>query len=197
MIHPWHDVSVGSKAPEEFDVVIEIPRGNKVKYEMDKDTGLLRVDRMLHSSVFYPANYGFIPQTLAEDEDPVDVLVLMQEPVVPLSVVSVRPLGYMEMLDQGEKDDKLICVCVDDPEYDHYKALEDLPPQRLKEIKRFFDDYKKNENKHVVTGQFYGVEDAKKLVLESMKRYTTEINTNPKYGKLRRMREYVAGGRQQ
>ncbi len=110
MSHAWHDVEIGDAAPREFQAVVEIPKGSKVKYELDKETGLLRVDRVLYSSVFYPMNYGFIPQTLGDDHDPLDVLVLMQEPVVPLSIVRAKPIGMMTMVDQGENDEKMICV---------------------------------------------------------------------------------------
>jgi len=179
--HPWHDVELGDNAPNEFNAVVEIPRGCKVKYELDKDSGLLKVDRILYSSVIYPANYGFIPKTLGEDHDPVDVLVLMQEPVVPLSIVRVRPIGYMDMLDHGERDDKIICVHVDDPEYSHYKSINDLPPHRLKEIKRFFEDYKKNEHKEVIVDKFFDAEEAKKVIRDSMDRYITEVVSKQKY----------------
>ena len=106
MPHPWHDVPIGDEAPEEFTALIEIPKGSRVKYELDKETGLLKVDRILYSSVIYPANYGFIPRTLGDDDDPLDVLVLMQEPVQPLSILRARPIGMMHMVDEGENDDK-------------------------------------------------------------------------------------------
>ena len=110
MTHPWHEIPIGDLAPREFQAVIEIPKGGKVKYELDKPSGLLRVDRVLYSSVVYPANYGFIPQTLGDDDDPLDVLVLMQEPVVPLSILRVRPIGMMTMVDQGQNDEKNRCI---------------------------------------------------------------------------------------
>ena len=106
MTHPWHDVPIGDEVPEEFTTLIEIPKGSRVKYELDKETGLLKVDRILYSSVHYPANYGFIPRTLGDDGDPLDVLVLMQEPVQPLSLVVVRPIGMMHMIDDGENDER-------------------------------------------------------------------------------------------
>jgi len=110
MSHPWHDIEIGDDAPEVVQAVIEIPKGSKVKYELDKDTGLLRVDRILYSSVIYPTNYGFIPRTLGDDDDPLDVLVLMQEPVMPLCTLTARPIGLMNMQDRGEGDEKIICV---------------------------------------------------------------------------------------
>jgi inorganic pyrophosphatase len=119
---------------------VEISKGSKVKYELDKKTGLIKVDRVLYSSVVYPHNYGFIPRTLCEDNDPMDVLVLMQEPILPGSFLRARAIGLMPMIDQGEKDDKIIAVCADDPEYRHYNNLSELSPHRLQEIKRFFED---------------------------------------------------------
>src|SRR5271157_5591877 len=121
MIHPWHDVTPGDKLPEEFDCVIEIPFGSSVKYELDKETGMIRLDRILYSAVYYPANYGFIPQTLAEDDDPLDVLVLCQEPVVPLTLVTARAIGLMTMMDSGKRDHKILAVALNDPEYAPFK----------------------------------------------------------------------------
>ncbi|WOL12295.1 soluble inorganic pyrophosphatase isoform X1 [Canna indica] len=130
--HPWHDLEIG--------LVVEITKGSKVKYELDKKTGLIKVDRVLYSSVVYPHNYGFIPRTLCEDNDPMDVLVLMQEPVISGCFLRARAIGLMPMLDQGERDDKIIAVCEDDPEYRHYNDISELSPHRLAEIKRFFED---------------------------------------------------------
>ncbi|XP_042392846.1 soluble inorganic pyrophosphatase isoform X2 [Zingiber officinale] len=138
--HPWHDLEIGPGAPAVFNCVVEIARGSKVKYELDKTTGLIKVDRVLYSSVVYPHNYGFIPRTLCEDGDPMDVLVLMQEPVISGCFLRARAIGLMPMIDQGEKDDKIIAVCADDPEFRHYKDINDLPPHRLAEIRRFFED---------------------------------------------------------
>jgi inorganic pyrophosphatase len=162
MSHPWHDVHIGPQAPEEFQAVIEIPKGSKVKYELDKETGLLRVDRILSSSVIYPASYGFIPQTLGDDHDPLDVLVLMQEPVVPLSILRVRPIGMMTMLDQGENDEKIVSIHLDDPEYREYT-----------EVRRFFEDYKALEHKEVLVQDFLGPDEAKKAVTHAMGLYET------------------------
>jgi inorganic pyrophosphatase len=126
----------GNDVPDMCNVVIEIPRGSKVKYELDKDTGLCFVDRILFSSVVYPHNYGFVPKTLCEDGDPIDVLVLMQEAVVPMCFLRARPIGVMQMLDQGERDDKIIAVHADDPEFKGFSDISQLPPHRLAEIKR-------------------------------------------------------------
>eukprot|EP00922_Rhytidocystis_sp_ex-Travisia-forbesii_P016130 GHVS01023990.1.p2 GENE.GHVS01023990.1~~GHVS01023990.1.p2 ORF type:complete len:197 (+),score=28.29 GHVS01023990.1:216-806(+) len=173
--HPWHDVTLGDKAPDEFNCVVEIPKGGKVKYELDKESGLLKVDRILYSSVIYPANYGFIPRTLGEDHDPLDMLVLMSETVVPLSIVRVRPIGLMRMLDQGEEDDKIICVHLDDPAVAEYTSIDQIPQHTLKEIRRFFEDYKKNEHKEVVVDEIVGPEEAKKSVRKGMDLYIKEV----------------------
>ena len=138
MVHPWHDVPIGEEAPEEFNALVEITKGSKVKYELDKETGLLMVDRVLYSSVIYPANYGFIPRTLGDDGDPLDVLVIMQEPVQPLSILRARPIGMMHMVDEGQNDEKIVCVHLDDPEYTSYEHFEELPEHRLTELQRFF-----------------------------------------------------------
>jgi inorganic pyrophosphatase len=172
MLHPWHDVEIGSDAPAEFQALIEIPKGSKVKYELDKETGLIRVDRVLYSSVIYPANYGFIPQTLGDDHDPLDVLVLMQEQVVPLSILRVRPIGMMTMVDQGDNDEKIICVHLDDPEYRHFKNINELPRHRMDELRRFFEDYKKLENKEVLVQDFLGPDEAMDTVRHCMKLYS-------------------------
>src|SRR6202007_2074109 len=147
--HAWHDVSPGKDVPRDFQAVIEIPLGSNVKYELDKHTGLLKVDRIIQYEVFYPANYGFIPQTYAEDNDPLDVLVLCQEPIQPLSLIKARAIGLMTMVDSGASDDKVIAVATNDPEYSDYTEARDLPPHRLLVLRRFFQDYKQLEGKEV------------------------------------------------
>jgi inorganic pyrophosphatase len=171
MMHPWHDVSIGTEAPEIVTSVIEVPKGSKIKYELDKESGLIRVDRILFSSVHYPANYGFIPQTLCEDKDPLDILVLGQEPTLPLSLMRARPIGVMKMQDQGEADDKIIAVHIDDPEFTHYQKIEELPPHWMKQVKRFFEDYKALENKQVIVDQFLGPKEALAVIQQSIKLY--------------------------
>src|SRR5438132_2687736 len=130
MIHPWHDVTPGDKLPAEFSSVIEIPFGSSVKYELDKASGLIKLDRVLYSAVYYPANYGFIPQTLAEDDDRLHVLVLCQEAVAPLTLVEARAIGLMTMIDSGKKDHKVLAVAVNDPEYNGFREATELAPHR-------------------------------------------------------------------
>ncbi|KAG9453637.1 hypothetical protein H6P81_006541 [Aristolochia fimbriata] len=173
--HPWHDLEIGPGAPKIFNCVVEIGKGSKVKYELDKKSGLIKVDRVLYSSVVYPHNYGFIPRTLCEDSDPMDVLVLMQEPVLPGCFLRAKAIGLMPMIDQGEKDDKIIAVCADDPEYRHYTDIKELPPHRLAEIRRFFEDYKKNENKEVAVNDFLPATTAYEAIQHSMDLYATYI----------------------
>ena len=175
MLNPWHDVELGDEVPEIFPAIIEVPKGSKTKYELDKATGMIRVDRILYSSVQYPANYGFIPRTYCEDHDPLDVLVLGQEPVAPLSIMRAKPIGLMKMLDHGEADDKIIAVHADDPEYAHYESIDELPPHRMTEVKRFFEDYKVLEEKNVVVEDFFSKMEALKTIMTSMTFYQKEF----------------------
>jgi inorganic pyrophosphatase len=176
MTHPWHDVPIGDDAPDEFNVVIEVSKGSKVKYELDKDTGLLEVDRILYSSVVYPENYGFIPQTLADDDDPLDVIVLMQEPVQPMSLLEVRPIGIMPMVDEGENDENIICVHVEDPQYEGFTNVGQFPGHRLREIQQFFMEYKNLENKEVEVGDIKGPDEAKQYVQHSIEQYKKQYS---------------------
>jgi len=171
MLHAWHDVSPGKELPRDFLAVIEIPLGSNVKYELDKTTGLLKVDRIIHSAVFYPANYGFIPQTYAEDNDPLDVLVLCQEPVQPLSLIRARAIGVMTMTDSGATDDKIIAVATDDPEFNEYIEARDLPNHRLLVLKRFFQDYKQLEGKAVQVEEIRPAYAAAAIIERSLARY--------------------------
>jgi len=174
-VNSWHDIELGDDVPHLFPAVIEVPKGSKNKYELDKVTGMIRVDRVLFSSVQYPANYGFIPRTYCEDNDPLDVLVLGQEPVYPLTILTAKPIGLMRMSDQGEMDDKIIAVHANDPEYAHYTSISELSPHRMNEIKRFFEDYKVLENKKVVVEDFLGVSHAIKSLEDSMACYNEKF----------------------
>ena len=173
-MHPWHDVELGDHIERDFRAVIEIPKGGKVKYELDKTTGMLWLDRVLHSAVHYPANYGFLPRTYCDDDDPLDVLVLGQEPVVPLCILRARAIGVITMHDEKGRDDKIIAVHVDDPEYDHYRDISELPPHRLRELERFFLDYKILENKQVVVPEPEGAGPALAAVIDSFAYYRRE-----------------------
>src|SRR6266568_2164482 len=172
MTHAWHDVTPGEHLPAEFTSVIEIPMGSSVKYELDKRTGLLRLDRVLYSAVYYPANYGFIPQTLAEDDDPLDVLVLCQEAVAPLTLVSARAIGLMTMIDSGKKDHKVLAVAVDDPEYNGFRQTTELPAHRLNMLRRFFQDYKTLEGKAVEVDELQAAKDSLPVIEDALARYS-------------------------
>src|SRR5664279_1110688 len=169
--HAWHCVETGKNAPALVKSIIEIPKGSKGKYELDKDTGLLRLDRVLFSSVHYPANYGFIPQTYCDDHDPLDILVICSIELFPMSIVEAKVIGVMEMIDGDERDDKIISVARNDMSVNYINELSELPPHTLVELKRFFEDYKKLEHKNVIVEQFLSKEKAYEIVLESMKLY--------------------------
>jgi len=171
-MHVWHDIYVDDQLIEKaFPVVIEVPKGSKNKYELDKETGFLRLDRVLYSAVHYPANYGFIPRTYCDDGDPLDVLVLGQEPVHPLAVVEARAIGAMRMRDEKGIDDKILAVNVVDPSVADYMDHTQLPTHTLREIKRFFEDYKQLEQKQVAVEDFMGPEDALRTLRESLDLY--------------------------
>ena len=159
-MHPVHDIAVPDDLTAFVPAVIEIPRGSHLKYEVDKPTGLLRLDRVLYSAVYYPANYGFIPRTHADDGDPLDILVLMQEPVEPLTIVRARAIGGMQMTDDKGGDDKIVAVCVDDPAVAHYRTIAELPPHVMRELERFFTDYKVLEGKRSEVGEMYDTAQA-------------------------------------
>lgn len=167
----WHDIPLGDNAPETFHTIIEIPRGSANKYEVDKETGLIKLDRVLYGSQYYPFDYGFAPQTYWHDDDPLDVLVLTTFPLLPGLLVEVRPIGVLEMLDGGDSDSKIIAVPSEDPRYTHYTQLEDVGEHRLKEIENFFDTYKVLQGKEVITQGYKGREEAMKIIEESVRLY--------------------------
>lgn len=175
MAHPWHDLPNNPDTADRFfNVVIEIPRGSKMKYELDKPSGLLRADRVLFSSVMYPADYGFLPRSYCEDGDPLDVLVLGSESVQPLTIMQARAIGVMRMKDEGKADDKVIAVHINDPAVNEYTDVSQVPKHTFREIKRFFQDYKALENKEVTVEQFAGASEALKVVKESLALYRAE-----------------------
>ena len=171
-MHPWHDTYVDEAVISTgFPVVIEIPKGSKNKYELDKETGLLRLDRVLYSAVHYPADYGFIPRTFCDDGDPLDALVLSQEPVYPLTIVEARAIGLMRMRDDRGLDDKIIAVSVRDPAVADYTDAAQLPSHLLREVKRFFQDYKVLENKQVIVDEPLGAAQALEVINDALDLY--------------------------
>jgi inorganic pyrophosphatase len=170
-MHPVHDIELPPDLTLWVPAVVEIPRGSHLKYEVDKPTGLLRLDRVLYSAVHYPANYGFIPRTHGEDNDPLDILVLMQEPVAPLTIVRSRAIGGLHMVDDMGGDDKIIAVCIDDPAYSHYERLDQLPSHVMRELDRFFRDYKMLEDKRVDVDEFYDKAHAIEVIKKACAAY--------------------------
>ena len=169
--HPWHELSPGDDIPSCVNAIIEIPKGSKAKYEIDKESGLLRLDRVLFSSVMYPANYGFIPKTYCDDKDPLDILVLCSVDVIPMSIIEAKAIGVMHMVDNGEQDDKISAVAKNDMSVNYINDLSQLPPHTMKEIVRFFQDYKALEHKNVTIEQLMGREEAERVILESVELY--------------------------
>ena len=167
----WHDVSLGEKAPEEFNVIIEIPKGSKNIYEIDKETGLIKLDRAMKTSQDYPFDYGFAPQTLWEDNDALDVVVLTTYPLSTGILVTVRPIAVMHMMDGGESDDKIIAVPMDDPRWENVKDLADINPHTIKEFKHFFETYKSIEDKSVTIDGVEGKDKAIEAVKKSVELY--------------------------
>ncbi|HVA99200.1 MAG TPA: inorganic diphosphatase [Bacteroidia bacterium] len=169
--NPWHQVDIGKQQPDIVQAIIEIPKGSKAKYELDKETGMLRLDRVLFSSVYYPANYGFIPQTLGEDHDPLDILVLSQIDIQPLCIVKAKVIGVMRMLDNKEADDKIIAVAENDMSINHINTISELPAHFMLELKNFFEDYKKLENKEVIVEDFQDEKIAKIIIQQAIVDY--------------------------
>ena len=172
----WHDINADRIKPDDFVCVIEISKGSKKKYELDKETGLIMLDRILHSAVHYPANYGFIPKTYGDDKDPLDVLLLCSETIQPLTLVEAYPIGVMYMVDGGENDEKVIAIAKNDPIYNSYKDISELPKHIFDEIKHFFVTYKDLENKKTIVEKFGDAKDAKQIIEDCIKNYNNKFN---------------------
>lgn len=175
VLHPWHGVPYGENAPEFVNAIIEIPEGSRAKYEIDKESGLLKLDRVIYSSFHYPVNYGFIPQTYGDDKDPLDILVITSLPVQPLTLIEAKVLGVMQMVDGGDADDKIIAVAAKDPSVNHYNRFDELPPHFFSELRHFFEEYKRLENKTVVVEDFGDMEKAHGIVRSAVEAYKKYI----------------------
>ncbi|QJB35998.1 inorganic diphosphatase [Chitinophaga oryzae] len=171
MTNPWHSVSPGSEVPHIVNAIIEIPKGCRAKYELDKESGLLKLDRVLYSSVYYPANYGFIPQSYCDDHDPLDILVLSQVECVPMCIIEAKVIGVMQMVDGGEADDKIIAVAANDMSVNHINDISELPPHFIDEMRHFFEEYKRLEKKSVIVEEFQNKEKAEKIIIQSFEDY--------------------------
>lgn len=169
--HPWHGVEPGDNAPRIVNAVIEIPQGSRAKYEIDKESGLLKLDRIIYSSFYYPVNYGFIPQSYGGDKDPLDILVISSVSVHPLCLVQSRVIGVMQMVDSGDADDKIIAVSINDPSVNYINNIEELPKHFFSELRHFFEEYKKLENKAVKVDQFQDKATALKIIDDALKYY--------------------------
>ncbi|HET9057959.1 MAG TPA: inorganic diphosphatase [Chitinophagaceae bacterium] len=171
ILHPWHGVSPGDGVPRQVKAIIEIPQGSRAKYEIDKISGLLKLDRVIYSSFHYPVNYGFIPQTLGQDGDPLDILVLCSQSITPLCIVDATVIGNMQMIDSGEEDDKIIAVATKDPSVNHINNVEDLPQHFFLELKHYFEQYKVLENKKVEIDNFQDKATGLKIIENALKFY--------------------------
>lgn len=181
MINPWHDVELGENVPDIVNSIIEIPEVSRAKYELDKKTGLLKLDRVLFSALYYPANYGFIPRTLGDDNDPLDILVLSQIAIEPLCIVESKVIGVMRMLDQNEADDKIIAVAAKDMSVGHINDISELPVHFIKELKHFFEEYKKLEHKTVKVEHFQEKKVATQIIIKSIENYNKNFGLTNKY----------------
>jgi inorganic pyrophosphatase len=179
-LHPWHDIAVGSNPPEQITAVIEIPTNERNKYELDKTLGMFRLDRVLHSAVHYPGDYGFIPRTLGDDGDPLDVLVLMKIPVFTGCLVECRPVGLFHLVDRGAADEKVLAVPIADPYSEGLNDLGDVPPHSLKEIEHFFQVYKDLEGTRTVTRGFEGAAAARTAIVQAMANYDEKFGSGPR-----------------
>lgn len=175
--NPWHDVKIGDKAPEIVNAIVEIPKDSKIKYELDKETGMLKLDRFLYSAVHYPGDYGFLPRTLWDDGDPMDIIILTNGPVYPMTLVKVRVIGVIRMKDGDEEDDKIIAVYQDDPRYAEYKDIGDIPQHTKVELRHFFESYKELQGKKCLVLEMLGKEKAFKDIERAIEKYSKDINS--------------------
>jgi inorganic pyrophosphatase len=178
VLHPWHGVQPGENSPRIVNAIIEIPQGSRCKYEIDKPSGLLRLDRIIYSSFHYPVNYGFIPQTYGGDKDPLDILVITTLPVQPLTLMDAKVIGVMQMVDGGDADDKIIAVAANDPGVNHYNNIEELPKHFFDELRHFFEEYKRLENKVVEVDEFKDKATALLIIQEAINFYKTTFLQN-------------------
>ncbi|MBQ4066081.1 MAG: inorganic diphosphatase [Clostridia bacterium] len=176
----WHDISPERITPDSFTAVIEISRGSKNKYELDKETGLLRLDRILYTSTHYPSNYGFIPRTYADDFDPLDVLVICSEEIIPLTLVECYPIGVIKMLDDGHYDEKIIAIPFSAPNYNQFKSVYEIPKHKFDEMMHFFSVYKQLEDKDTVVNELAGPEEAKRIISDAIYHYNEVYSQRPK-----------------
>ncbi len=173
--HPWHSIFPGNNAPTTVNSIIEITKGSRAKYELDKVTGLLRLDRVLRTQLTYPAHYGFIPQTYCQDTDPLDIIVICSEPLIPLSIVEATVIGAFNMIDNGQQDDKILAIATHDPRLSAITDLPELPKELLHQIQSFFEQYKKEENKEVIIKKLFNQHEAQQLVGQAMQAYNIEF----------------------
>jgi inorganic pyrophosphatase len=171
VLHPWHGADYGERTPNYVNALIEIPQGSRTKYEIDKKTGLLKLDRVIYSSFHYPVNYGFIPQTLGHDGDPLDILVLCSQVIQPLCLVEATVIGNMQMIDSGEEDDKIIAVATNDPSVNHFSEIDELPRHFILELRNYFEQYKVLENKQVKIDAFQSKEEAYGIITDAIAYY--------------------------
>jgi inorganic pyrophosphatase len=179
VLHPWHGVATGEQAPRIVNAVIEIPQGSRAKYEIDKPSGLLRLDRVIYSSFYYPTNYGFIPQTYGDDKDPLDILVLSSLCIQPMCLVTAKVIGVMQMVDQGDADDKIIAVAAHDPSINYINNIEELPKHFFEELRHFFQEYKSLENKAVVVEEFQDKATAIAIIQQAIRSYKEHFTKEP------------------
>ncbi len=175
MSNVWHDISPERIKPDDFICVIEIPKGSKKKYELDKESGYIILDRILYTSTHYPANYGFIPHTYGDDKDPLDVLLLCSEPLEPLTLVRAYPIGMIAMIDNGNNDEKIIAIPYNDPTYNHYTNIDQLPKHIFDEMRHFFKVYKNLENKETAVNEVSGKEDALRIIAAAIDNYNKKF----------------------